>query len=80
MPEEFDMRKHTGLSESDLVILSDKLKEYHSYDDFEWDYECAVFINQSSFGEQAMLANGHRLVSVKCITDCYLAELHKDKF
>ena len=60
--------------------MHEKLGEYHSYDNFEWDYECALFKSGSSFGEQAFLAEGNRLVSVKCITDCYLAELHKDKF
>ena len=80
VPEEFDIMKEFNLDESDIKFLHNRLGEFHSYDDFEWDYECAVLKSGSSFGEQAMLADGNRLVTVKCISDCFLAELHKDNF
>ena len=65
---------------SELDIL--KLKQLKFFDKtFEWDYECAILASQSSFGEQAFLIGGGiRLVSIKCYTSCYLAELDRVDF
>ena len=61
------------LSQEDVI----KLDEIEFLTKYQWDFECGILRTGSSFGEQALLGSGHRLVTVKCYSDCYLAELDK---
>ena len=76
VPEEFKL-------EQDLTLTKDeqqKLNQLKWFDNFEWDYECGVLRSGSSFGELALLGNGLRLVTIKCQTTCYIAELDRKDF
>ena len=52
-----------------------RLEELEFLQNYDWDFECGILRTGSSFGEQALIGNGHRQVTVKCYSDCYLAEL-----
>lgn len=75
-PAEFDRSKDLEISSSD----QQKLNQLKFLETLDWDYECAVLKSGSSAGEQALLGYGIRLVTLKCQTNCYLAELHRDDF
>lgn len=74
--EPFSTRKHMQLSQEDVI----KLEEIQFFQNYPWDYECGILRSGSSFGEQALIGNGLRPVSVKCYSDCHLAELDKREF
>lgn len=61
-------------------VVRKKLREYKYFEKFDWGFECGILKSGSSFGEQAMIGDGKRLVTVKAKTDCFLAELDKEDF
>lgn len=57
-----------------------KLQEFKYFENFDWSFECGILMTGSSFGEQAMIGDGKRSVTIKAKTDCFLAELDKEDF
>jgi len=39
----------------------------------DWDYDTAILATGSSFGEIALLGDGYRVATAKCLTNCYMA-------
>lgn len=50
------------------------------FDKYDWDFECAILRTGSSFGEQAFISDGNRLVTIRANSDCYLASVDKFDF
>jgi len=56
------------------------LEEIKMLESIEWDYETAILRTGSSFGDVALISNSLRVVTARCLTNCYFAELHKTNF
>ena len=75
-PTKFDEKIDMQLSK----LEKEKLDEIKMYESLEWDYETAVLRTGSSFGDAALMEAGLRVVTARCLTNCYFAELDKVNF